>query len=80
MAAGTTAFGAEAIGRIATLSTPIAASPVLTLAEAAARLGVTPDTLRQQIANGRLRGKKVGPIWVISEKELDRYRRESRRS
>ena len=52
---------------------------MLTLSEAAVRLGVTPDTLRQQIANGRLRAKKVGPIWTITERELDRYARENRR-
>lgn len=53
---------------------------MLTLAEAAARLRVTPDTLRQQIHNGSLKARKVGPIWTISERELERYRREHRRS
>ena len=34
-------------------------------------------TLRQQIANGRLHGKKIGPLWWITPAELARYRRES---
>jgi excisionase family DNA binding protein len=52
---------------------------MLTLREAAARLGLTPDTLRQQIANGSLHARKVGPIWTVSEREVERYARESRR-
>ena len=53
---------------------------VLTLAEAAERLGVTPDTLRQQIANGSLKARKVGPVWTVTPKEVERYARENRRS
>ena len=33
----------------------------LTLVDAAAELGLDPSTLRQQLASGRLRGRKVGP-------------------
>lgn len=62
-----------------TPSAPIAAPPVLTLAEAAKRLKVTPDTLRQQIANGSLKARKVGPIWTVSEREVERYARENKR-
>lgn len=50
---------------------------MLTLTEAAARLGVTASTLRQQIHNGRLRGRLVGKTWTVTERELDRYRVES---
>ena len=53
---------------------------MLTLTEAAERLGVTAATLRQQIANGRLKGRKIGTVWTVSEREVERYRRESRRS
>jgi excisionase family DNA binding protein len=52
---------------------------VLTLNEAAERLGVTAATLRQQIANGRLKAKKVGRDWTVSEREAERYARENRR-
>jgi excisionase family DNA binding protein len=50
----------------------------MTLADAARVLGVTPATLRQQIANGRLRAKKLGPIWTVTPKEIERYRAASR--
>lgn len=52
---------------------------MLTLAEAAARLGISPDTLRWQIRNGKLRARKVGPIWTVSDREVERYRQESRK-
>ena len=52
---------------------------VMTLIEAAARLGVTAATLRQQIANGRLKARKVGRDWTVSEREVERYRSESLR-
>ena len=51
----------------------------MTLVEAAAALGVTAATLRQQIANGKLRARKVGRDWTVTPKEVERYRRESRR-
>ncbi len=51
----------------------------MTLNEAAAILGVTPDTLRQQLANGKLRGRKVGPIWTVTRREVERYGKENRR-
>lgn len=51
----------------------------MTLVDAAKALGVTPDTLRQQIANGSLKARKIGPIWTVSEREVERYRRENQR-
>ena len=51
----------------------------MTLIEAAASLGVTPATLRQQIANGKLRAVKRGRDWGVTAREVERYRRESRR-
>ena len=51
----------------------------MTLPEAAASLGVTTATLRQQIANGKLRARKVGRDWSVTPGEVERYRRESRR-
>lgn len=52
---------------------------MLTLAEAAVQLGMDASTLRWQIRNGRLKARKVGPIWTVSEREVDRYSRENRR-
>ena len=49
----------------------------MTLPEAAALLGVTAATLRQQIANGRLRAAKRGRDWWVARQEVERYRAES---
>jgi excisionase family DNA binding protein len=51
----------------------------MTLTEAAASLGVTAATLRQQIANGKLTAAKRGRDWWVQPKEVERYRQESRR-
>ena len=51
----------------------------MTLVEAAALLGVTAATLRQQIANGKLRATKRGRDWWVTRGEVARYGRESRR-
>lgn len=48
----------------------------MTLNEAAERFGVTPDNLRGRIAAGKLKAKKVGPVWTITEAEAARYERE----
>lgn len=50
---------------------------MLTLAQAAIRLGVSPSTLRNQVKAGRLRARLVGKTWTISERECDRYAAES---
>ena len=50
---------------------------MLTLAQAAARLGVAASTLRIQIHKGKLRGRLVGKTWTVSEREVERYRAES---
>jgi len=49
---------------------------MLTLTEAAARLGLAASTLRVQIRNGKLRAKKVGRDWTVSSREVERYRRD----
>ena len=46
----------------------------ITLAEAAARLGVSAATLRQQVHNGSLRATKYGKTWVVTDGEVERYR------
>lgn len=51
----------------------------MTLPEAAASLGVAASTLRVQIRNGKLRAVKVGRDWTVTPREVERYRRESKR-
>jgi excisionase family DNA binding protein len=51
----------------------------MTLTEAASILRVQPATLRQQIANGKLKATKRGRDWWVTKREVDRYRAESRR-
>ena len=53
---------------------------MMTLVEAAIRLGVDAGTLRVQIHNGKLKAKKMGRDWFVSEREVERYARENRRS
>jgi len=48
----------------------------MTLVEAAQILGVTSDSLRQQIRNGKLRATKVGRDWHLELAEVERYRNE----
>lgn len=52
---------------------------MMTLNEAAERLGVQAGTLRVQIAKGKLKAKKMGRDWFVSEREVARYERENRR-
>jgi excisionase family DNA binding protein len=51
----------------------------MTLKEAAALLGVTPDNLRGAIKRGALRAEKHGRDWWVTDAEVERYRRENRR-
>ncbi len=50
---------------------------ILSLAEAATRLGVATQTLRIQAKTGRLRATKVGPIWTTTEEAVEEYRERS---
>lgn len=47
---------------------------VLSMPEAAALLGIKPDTLRQQAQNGILTATKVGQTWVTTEAAVEQYR------
>ena len=49
----------------------------MTLKQAAQLLGVRPATLRQQIANKRLKATKRGRDWYVSIDETERYRLQS---
>lgn len=50
---------------------------LMTLKEAAAILDLKPDTLRIQIRNGRMRGRKLGRDFFVTRAEVSRYERES---
>jgi excisionase family DNA binding protein len=49
----------------------------LTLTQAGTLLGVSPATLRSQVRNGRLRATLVGKTYVVTPREVERYRAES---
>ena len=47
---------------------------ILTLSQAAERLGLAPATLRRQVNNGVLKATLVGKTWTVTEKEVEKYR------
>ncbi len=49
---------------------------LLTVTQAAERLGLHRDTLLRQIAKGVLHARRLGSIWVVTGAEVERYRRE----
>jgi len=51
----------------------------LTLEQAAAQLGMSPASLRVQVHRGVLKARRLGPINVVDQTEVDRYRAEHRR-
>ena len=51
----------------------------MTLKEAAAQLGTTPDNLRGAIARGALAATKIGRDWFVAAEEVRRYGVENRR-
>lgn len=51
----------------------------MTITEAAARLQVSPKTLRQQIKNRKLRAHKMGRTWFVADAEVARYASENKR-
>ena len=56
---------------------------VLTLSEAATKLGIQAATLRRQIHRKKLRARKrqLGgyEVWVVTESELARYAKENKK-
>ena len=50
-----------------------APDPYLSLAEAGELVGISPTTLRHQIARGVLPGTKIGRNWAVHHKDLFRY-------
>lgn len=51
----------------------------MTLNEAAAILGTSPDNLRGAIKRGSLKATKHGRDWWVERSEVERYQRENRR-
>ena len=49
----------------------------MTVTEAAASLGIVPATIRAQIKGGAIKATRIGPIWTITPREVERYRAES---
>ena len=49
---------------------------MLTLSEAAVQLGLTASTLRHQVQAGRLGATLIGKTYVVSAREVVRYRAE----
>jgi excisionase family DNA binding protein len=49
---------------------------LLTLTEAADRLGLAASTLRHQVQAGRLRARMIGKTYVVTAREVERYRHE----
>jgi len=47
---------------------------MLTLREAAEKLGLSPVTLRVQAERGTLRARKIGRDWMVTPAEVERYR------
>ncbi len=48
--------------------------------EAAKLLGLAPNTVRQQIRNGKLAARKISRDWYLTAEEIERYRAEHRRN
>lgn len=47
------------------------------LRQAAAELGLAPERLRDAIDQGRFAARIVGGAWIMTEQEIERYRREN---
>ena len=46
---------------------------MLTIADAAARLGIDPSRVRRLIREGRIPARRFGRAWVIAEADLNAY-------
>lgn len=55
----------------------MATESLLTVTQAAKQLGLSSVRVRQFCQEGRL-GQKVGPLWMIQEKELRQFAKKSR--
>ena len=48
----------------------------LTMMEAAALLGVTPEAVRKAIKRGHMTASKHGRDWLVTPEEVERYQQE----
>jgi excisionase family DNA binding protein len=46
----------------------------LTVQEAAEQLGYHPDHLRRLLRTGRVKGERIGQVWLIDHQEADRIK------
>jgi len=46
---------------------------IMSLTQAAARLGLSRETLKVQARRGKLRATKIGNIWTVTAAEVQRY-------
>lgn len=51
---------------------------MLTIVEAAERIGVSASTIRNQIKNGVIHARQSGKIYLVRVSEIERYRRENK--
>jgi len=49
---------------------------LLSITEAAAILGISRETLQRQARKGVLRAERVSAGWIVTDREVERYRRE----
>jgi hypothetical protein len=50
----------------------------VTVTEAAAELGLTEAAVRARLTKGQMSGRKLGPIWVVTRAEVERWRQRGR--
>lgn len=50
----------------------------MTTTEAADRLGLKPETIKDYCRQGTVAAEKIGPLWWITAREVERFRRERR--
>jgi len=46
---------------------------LMTVAQVAKALRRHPEVIREWVRDGRLRGEKYGPTWMISERDVARF-------
>ncbi|NNJ13748.1 helix-turn-helix domain-containing protein [Chloroflexales bacterium ZM16-3] len=52
---------------------PLTVGELITLAEAAEYAGLTRGSLKDYVKRGRLKAKKMGPIWITTHAAIDEY-------